>query len=74
MLGDKIDTGIKLAARNNDYIIFWTVSNDFIWFFKQVIHNRNPNKRQIYGITSYLNGNNANFYLIYDEINNNFNI
>jgi hypothetical protein len=76
MFGDKINTGIKLATRNNDDVIFWDGSNDYISFdfFEQVINYYNPDNRQIYGITNYLNGNNANFYSTYDEMNNNFNI
>lgn len=76
MLSDKINTGIKLASRNNDDIIFWAGSNDYISpdFFEQVINYYDPHKRQIYGITNYSNGNNANFYSCFDELNNNLNI
>jgi hypothetical protein len=76
MLSDKIKMGIKLASRYNDDIIFWAGSNDYISsdFFKQVINYYNPDNRQIYGITNYLNGNNVNFYSKYDESNNNLNI
>lgn len=76
MLGDKINMGIKLASRDNDDIIFWAGSNDYISadFFEQVINYYNPNNRQIYGITNFLNGNNTNFYSCYDEENNNLNI
>lgn len=39
-LNDKINTGMKLASRNNDDIIFWAGSNDYILsdFFEQVIN------------------------------------
>lgn len=69
MLSDKINTGIKLASRYNDDIIFWAGSNDYVSqdFFEQIIEYYNPNNRQIYGITSFINGNNANFYSKYDE-------
>jgi hypothetical protein len=75
MLSDKINMGIKLASRDADDIIFWAGSNDYISsdFFEQVINYYNPNNRQIYGITNFLNGNNINFYSCYDEINNNIN-
>lgn len=76
MLSDKINTGIKLASRYNDDIIFWAGSNDYVSqdFFEQIIEYYNPNNRQIYGITSFINGNNANFYSKYDEKKNDFNI
>lgn len=76
MLSDKINMGIKLASQYNDDIIFWAGSNDFISsdFFEQVINYYNPNNRQIYGITNFLNGSNTNFYSCYDEQNNDLNI
>lgn len=69
MLSDKINMGIKLASRDNDDIIFWAGSNDYISsdFFEQVINYYSPNKSQIFGITNFLNGNNTNFYSCYDE-------
>lgn len=70
MLSNKINTGIRLASRHNDDIIFWAGSNDFISsnFFEQVIEYYDPNKKQLFGITNYENGNNVNLYSEYGGV------
>lgn len=76
MLSDKINMGMKLASQYNYDIIFWAGSDEIKSsdFFEQVINYYNPNNRQIYGITNFLNGSNTNFYSCYDKKNNDLNI
>ena len=68
MLGEKINLGINLSAKNNPDILLWAGSNDYICFdfFKQIIEYYNPKTPQIYGIDNYNNGKNGVFYTHYD--------
>lgn len=74
MLKNKINTGINIAAKTNSDIIFQAGSNDYISsdFFKQVIDEYNQDKKQIYGIDNFQNGQNVNLYNIYDGKTNSF--
>lgn len=68
MLSDKIKTGINIAAKSEDDIIFWAGSNDFIPFdfFSQVLDFYDPNKKQIYGIDQFKNGLNTSMMYEHD--------
>lgn len=68
MLGEKINLGIKISARNGTDIILWAGSNDYICvdFFEQIISFYKPDVPQIYGIDNFNNGKNAVFYTKYD--------
>jgi hypothetical protein len=68
MLGNKINTGMKISAKTESDILLWSGSNDYICFdfFEQIINYYNPEKPQIYGIDNYTNGNNSIFFTHFD--------
>ena len=72
MLDNKINTGMKNSRNKNPDIILWIGSNDYICsdFFDQMIKYYNSEKPQIYGITSFNNGNNGVLMTEFNSITN----
>jgi hypothetical protein len=68
----KVNYGMKTAYSKDKYdIILWAGSNDYISlnFFRQMIEDYNPNTMKLYGLTSYFQGKNVDFFTQYDGVN-----
>jgi hypothetical protein len=72
MFTDKLRKGMKISTDKKPDISFWAGSNDFIPynFFEQVIDYYDDEKRQIYGINKFANGENIHTFCYFDGIKN----